>query len=583
MTLAQVIVLGTLGGLIIELVRNKRAPGVLFASVAFLFMLLDYISMKDALKQFTNNGLITVVVLLLLSIVLDKSRMLELMADKLVRGPYRWALVKLYGTTALYSAFLNNTAVVASLIGPLKGNRSHSASRLLMPMCFAATLGGILTLVGTSTNLLVSSLLAGRNMPELKLFDLFPVGILILLACGTVMVLLYPRLLKAQPPVEEAVSDYFVEAHVLPDCPLIGKTIEEVGLRNLGHLFLTEVVRGEYIIAPVEPDRFVNAGDILVFSGDVTRVDLLARFPGLKIHDHHEELPLDNLVEVVIAAGSTLARRTIREVDFRSNFDAAVIAVRRGAERLGGSIGNTRLEVGDALVLVVGQDFEKRNNLSRNFVIVSQREVQKFVNPRKGLYSMLGFLAVIVLSALGVVDFLKGMLLLLAVFLFTGLARAADLRRNVPWELIMIIASSLVISEVMINTGVAKLMAGGLLSGAEHFGPYGALAVLLVVTWILTELMTNNAAAALAFPIALGVAEQLGLSPMPFVMAVLYGASCSFSTPYGYQTNLMIMAPGRYSMADYVRAGLPISLTFQTVALVAIPVFFPFGSAPYNP
>lgn len=576
MTLAQVIVCVCLITLIVELVRNKRSPGVLFAGVAFLFMLLDYISMKDALKQFTNIGLITVVVLLLLSIVLDKSRMLELMAERLVRGPYRWVLIKLFGTTALYSAFLNNTAVVASLIGPLKGNREHSASRLLMPMCFAATLGGILTLVGTSTNLLVSSLLAGRQMPELQLFDLFPVGILIVVACGATMVLLYPALLRAQPPAEETASDYFLEAHVQPDCPLIGKTIEEVGLRNLGHLFLTEVVRGEYVIAPVEPDRFVNAGDILVFSGDVTRVDLLARFAGLKIHDHHGELPMDNLVEVVVAAGSTLARRTIREVDFRSNFDAAVIAVRRGDRRLAGSIGNTRLEVGDALVLVVGSDFEKRNNVGRNFVIVSQREVQKFVNPRKGLYSMLGFLAVIVLSAFGVVDFLKGMLLLLTLFLVSGLARVADLRRNVPWELIMIIASSLVISEVMINTGVAKLLASGLLGGAVHFGPYGALAILLVVTWILTELMTNNAAAALAFPIALGVAEQLGLSPMPFVMAVLYGASCSFSTPYGYQTNLMIMAPGRYSLGDYVRSGLPIALVFQGVALAAIPVFFPF-------
>lgn len=583
MTLPQIIVLVSLTWLIVELIRDKKSPGALFSGIAFLYLVLDYISMKDALKQFTNNGLITVVVLLLLTIVLDKSRMLELMADKLVRGPYRWALVKLYTATCLYSAFLNNTAVVASLLGPLKGNREHSASRLLMPMCFAASLGGILTLVGTSTNLLVNSLLAGRKMPELHLFDLFPVGMLIVVACGVVMVLFYPLLLKAQPPAEETVSDYFLEAHVQPDCPLIGKTIEEVGLRNLGHLFLTEVVRGDYVIAPVEPDRFVNAGDILVFSGDVTRVDLLARFPGLKIHDHHDELPMDNLVEVVIAAGSSLARRTIREVDFRSHFDAAVIAVRRGAERLGGSIGGIRLEVGDALVLVVGQDFEKRNNLGRNFVIVSQREVQKFVNPRKGLYSMLGFLAVIVLSSFGVVDFLKGMLLLLAVFLLTGLARVADLRRNVPWELIMIIASSLVISEVMINTGVAKLMASGLLSGAERFGPYAALAVLLIVTWILTELMSNNAAAALAFPVALGVAEQLGLSPMPFVMGVLYGASCSFITPYGYQTNLMIQGPGRYTMGDFVRTGLPIALVFNLVALAAIPVFFPFGSAPYNP
>ncbi|MBT9598183.1 MAG: SLC13 family permease [Vitreoscilla sp.] len=576
MTIAQIIVFVSLTWLIVELVRDKKSPGVLFAIVALLYVMLDYISLPNALKQFTNNGLVTVVVLLLLTIVLDKSRMLELLANGLVRGPYRWALVKLYGATALYSAFLNNTAVVASLLGPLKGNREHSASRLLMPMCFAASLGGILTLVGTSTNLLVNSLMVGRQLPELKLFDLFPVGILIVVACGAVMVVLYPRLLKAQPPAEDTPSDYFLEAEVLAGSPLIGKTVEEAGLRNLGHLFLTEIVRSEHLIAPVDPDRFIQAGDLLVFTGDVTRVDLLAQFNGLKTHGHHDDLPLDNLIEVVVAAGSMLARRTIREVDFRSNFDAAVIAVRRGSERLGGSIGNTRLEVGDALVLAVGQDFDKRNNLGRNFVIVRRREVQKFVNPRKGWLSMIGFIAVIGLSAFGVFDFLKGMLLLLALFLFSGLAKVADLRRNVPWELIMIIASSLVISEVMINTGVAKLMAGGLLSGAEQFGPYGALAMLLLVTWILTELMSNNAAAALAFPVALGVAEQLGLSAMPFIMAVLYGASCSFITPYGYQTNLMIMAPGRYTFGDFVRTGLPVAVAFLAVALLAIPVYFPF-------
>lgn len=575
MTLPQWVVVLSLAALVFELVRNKRSPGLLFVATAFVYLMLDYISIKSALQQFTNTGLITVVVLLLLTIVLDKSRLLEQMAEKLVRGPYRWALFKLYGTTALYSAFLNNTAVVASLIGPLKGNRQHSAARLLMPMCFAATLGGILTLVGTSTNLLVASLMTGRDMPQLHMFDLLPVGLLIVAGCGVTILLLYPRLLKAQPPVEESASDYFLEAEVLPDCPLIGKTVEEAGLRNLGHLFLAEIVRGDYVVAPVEPDRFVNEGDILVFTGDVTRVDLLARFAGLRIHAH-PDLGLDNLVEVVVAANSMLARRTIREVDFRSNFDAAVIAVRRGDQRLGGSMGNTRLEVGDALVLVVGQDFEKRNNVSRNFVIVSKTEVQKFVDPRKSWLSMMGFMAVITLSAFGVVDFLKGMLLLLALFLVTGLAKVADLRRNVPWELIMIIASSLVTSEVMINTGTAKHLAAGLQFGSVHFGPYGALAMLLLGTWLLTELMTNNAAAALAFPVALGLAEQLGLSPMPFVMAVLYGASCSFVTPYGYQTNLMIMAPGRYRIADYARAGLPVAVVFQGIALVAIPVFFPF-------
>lgn len=576
MTLQQAAVFLGLAGLIFELLRGRRSPAMVFAAVAFAFMLLDFISLQKGLAQVTNSGLVTVVVLLLLSVVLDKSRLLEVMADKLVRGTYRWALTKLYVATAVYSAFLNNTAVVASLIGPLRTLRTHAPSRLLMPMCFAASLGGILTLVGTSTNLLVNSLVIGQKLPPLRIFDLFPVGIMIVLACGLTMVLLYPRILKEQPPADEELSDYFLEATVMPGSPLVGSTVEGAGLRQLSHLFVAEIVRDGYIIAPVQPDQALQAGDLLVFTGDLTRLDVLLRFQGLETHGQHYQLPLDNLVEVVVAANSPLARRTIKEVDFRSQFDAAVIAVRRGSERLRGQIANLPLDIGDTLVLVVGKDFEKRNNLQRNFVIVSRREVQKFTDPRKGVFAMIGFVGAILLAAFGVVDFLKVLLVLLAAFLVFGFAKVADLRRNMPYEIIVIIASSLVISEVMVQTGAATLLAGFMLLGVDRFGPYGALALILIVTWILTELMSNNAAAALAFPIALGVAQKTGLDPLPFIMAVLYGASCSFMTPYGYQTNLMVMSPGRYTLKDFVRAGLPIAVVFQLVALVAVPIFFPF-------
>jgi di/tricarboxylate transporter len=577
MTVAQFIVFAGLAVLVVELIRDKRSPAAVFATVAFAFILLDYVPLKKGIEQVTNTGLVTVVVLLLLSIVLDKSRLLEMAAERLVRGTYRFALLKIYVSTALYSAFLNNTAVVASLLGPLKQSRQHAPSRLLMPMCFAASLGGILTLVGTSTNLLVNSLMVGRGMAQLHIFDLFPVGILIVLACGVVMLLVYPSILKEQPHAESTISEYFVEARVRADSKMVGKTVEENGLRHLSHLFLAEMVREGRVIAPVEPDRMIRPDDILVFTGDITRLDLLRQFDGLVTHGEHYQLPLDNLVEVVVAANSTLVRRTIKEVDFRSQFDAAVIAVRRGSDRVKGPIADLPLEVGDTLVLVVGTDFDKRNNLARNFVVVSRKQLQKFADSRKGLVAVAGFVAVIALSAFGVVDFLKALLVLLAVFLALGYAKVSDLRRNMPYQIIMIIAASLVISDAMMSTKAADLLAAALLTGADRLGPYWALAIVLVVTWILTELMSNNAAAALVFPVALGVAQQLGLDPMPFVMAVLYGASCSFLTPYGYQTNLMVMSPGRYTLADFMRAGTPIALVFIAVSLVAIPVFFPFA------
>ena len=575
MTPQQAVIGAALIVLVVLLVRGRQAPALIFTGVAFVFVLLGYVTLPQVLKQFTNPGLVTVLALMLVSVVLDKSRLLEMLATRLVRGSYRQALVKLIAATSLYSAVLNNTAVVASLIGPLRSNRAHSASRLLLPMCYAASIGGILTLVGTSTNLLVNTFMIGNGMAPLHLFDLLPVGLPILLACSVTIVLTFPWLMKPRANDEPPAVDYFVEAHVLPTSSMVGRSVEENALRHLGHLFLSEIVRDGRLIAPVSPDEAIEADDRLVFAGDVKRLDLLARFDGLQIEGRRAGLSMHNLVEVIVTVNSPIARRTLREVDFRSQFDAAVVAVRRGDQRLSGGIGSIRLEVGDTLVLTAGSDFDKRNSRSRNFIVVSRPEVAKFVDPFRGLASLAGFLGVIVLAALGWIDFLEGLLVLLAVFLMFGFTKVDELRRHVPYNLVFVIGSALVISEVMLKSGTADIIASAVLAVFAPLGPEGALASILLLTWVLTELMTNNAAAALAFPVAIGVAQRLGMDPMPFVMAVIYGASASFLTPYGYQTNLMVMAPGRYTLGDYLRCGAPVALAFLGTALLAIPIFFP--------
>jgi di/tricarboxylate transporter len=577
MTLQQLIVIGSLALLVMLLVRGKHEPSFVFAGVAFLYLLVGLIDVKQALAQFTNEGLVTVVALLLVSVVLDKSHLIDLAVQRLLCGGYRWTLLKLTLTTGAYSAFLNNTAVVASLIGPLRESRHHSASRLLLPMCYAASIGGVLTLVGTSTNLLVSSFLIGRGLPPLQMFDLLPVGALILVSTSLVMVFTFPHLLKDSPRQADVPAVYFLEAKVLPRSALIGRSVQDSGLRNLGHLFLSEVVRDGRLIAPVEPDEVIVEGDVLVFAGDVTRLDLLSRFGGLQMYSQAEGLPLDNLVEVIVAPNAPIARQTVRDVNFRSRFDAAVVAVRRGEHQLKGSIGSTLLMVGDQLVLAVGKDFDKRNNLVRNFIVVSRPSVSKFVDPVKSFIAVGAFMAVVCLSAVGVINLLKGLLALLVLALAAGYVKTSELRRNLPLDLTLIIGSALVISDVMLSTGSAHLLSTGLLSLFEPWGAVGALVGILLLTWVLTELMTNNAAVALSFPIALAVADKLQVQPAPFVMAALYGASASFLTPYGYQTNLMVMAPGKYSLVDYLRAGSPVALAYLATALVAIPVFFPFA------
>jgi di/tricarboxylate transporter len=576
MTLQQSFVLAVLSLLVILLIRGRHAPAHVFAGAAAVFLFLDLVTLDQVLKDFSNSGLLTVVLLLLVSVALDKSHLLDVFADRIVRGGYRWSLLKLMLATSAYSAFLNNTAVVASLIGPLRASREHSASRLLLPMCYAASIGGILTLVGTSTNLLVNTFIISRGLPPLQMFDLLPVGLLILGTTTLTMLLLYPRVLPQRDTPEDAPEGYFLEARVNPGSNLVGRSVHESGLRNLHHLFLSEILRGDRLIAAVEPDEVIAANDLLIFAGDVTRLDVLARFDGLTMYSQRQGLPIDNLVEVIVAAHAPIARHTVREVNFRSQFDAAVVAIRRGERRLPGSIGDTTLEVGDVLVLAVGTDFEKRNNLTRNFVIVSRPALSKYINPRHGVMAVLAFAVVVGLSAFGVIDLLKGLLMMLAGFMVFGFVRPAELRRNMPFDLILIIGSALVLSDVMLDTGTAGLLSAGLLYLFAPFGMMGALASVLLLTWLLTELMSNNAAAALAFPIAMAVADKLGAQPAPFVMAALYGASASFLTPYGYQTNLMVMAPGKYALSDYLRAGSPVALAYLATALVAIPWFFPF-------
>jgi di/tricarboxylate transporter len=579
MTVEQGVVLAALAALVAGLLHGRASAGALFGGVALVFVALGYTGVDDALAQLVNPGLVAVVLLLLLGAVLDRAQGLERALGPLLAGPYRWALLKLTLFTAALSAFLNNTAVVAALMGPLKATPRHPASRLLMPMCFAASLGGVLTLVGTSTNLLVNGLWVARGQASLGIFDLLPVGLAILAACMLAMLLTMPSLLRHDDQLPDRAADYVLEATLDAGSPLVGRSVHDAGLRRLVHLYLTEIVREGQAMAPVEPDEVLRAGDTLVFTGDVARLDLLMRFPGLKPHGTHEGgavLPgVDRLTEVVLTPDSSLLRRTLRELDFRGRFDAAVVAMRRGSERLNGGLGEIPLAAGDSLMLVTGPDFETRRSGAADFLVLRQQPVQGFAERWREIVALTAFGAAIAAAALGLVPLVKALLLLLAGFLVLGFARPVDLKRRIPFEIIVVIASALVISDVMLKTGTAGHLAAALLAVAAGLGPLGALAAVLLLSWVLTELMSNNASAALMFPVAWGVAERLGLAPLPFVMAVLYGASCSFLTPFGYQTNLMIMAPGRYRLADYLRCGAPVALAFIGTALLAIPLVFP--------
>lgn len=573
----QVFVLLVVAILIAAIIHGRFSVATIFSSAAFVFYATGLIGTELLLQQFTNPGVIAVMLLMLISVVLNKSRLLEYFAGKMLRGSYRFALAKMLVVVGLHSAFLNNTAVVASLIGPIKSACRADAARLLLPLSYVATIGGVLTLIGTSTNLLISGFLQSSGMPALGILAPFPVGIVLFVLCSLTMWLLYPVMLKPRRLGDKPKASYFIEARAMPASSLIGKSVAEAGLRELGDLFLIEIVRDGRLLAPVNPGTTVRANDVLVFSGDVTRLDLLSQFDGLRVLQDSAGIPTDNLLEVMVTGESVLINRTIKSVDFRAQFDAAVLAVKRSSRHLRENLGTMPIQAGDVLVLAVGQDFENRNNLDRNFVAISRPILGRFVEPWKSVFALLAFVVMIFFAATGVIEFVRGLLILVVLYMLTGLVRVSELRRNLPWHLLITIASALVVSQVLAQTGVATLLVSSVLNNIE-LTPFLAMLVIILCTVLLTELMTNNAAAALMFPLALSTATSMDVSYVPFVMAVLYGASASFLTPHGYQTNLMVMAPGGYIPRDYLRAGAPVTVVYVATAVFLIPVFFPFIS-----
>ncbi len=563
-------------GLFYGLVFSSVSPAWLFTAAmgaAYFGGLVDTTALLD---KVTNQGLVTLTLLILVSIGLEKLSWLSRLARGLVVKGYRWSLLRISLVTGIFSAVVNNTAVVATLANTLRENPHHPPSRLLLPLSYAAVLGGTMTLIGTSTNLIVSSFLEDATGEGLAFFDFLPIGFAATLA-GLAAMFLSSRLLPHREREAISIAEYLVEAEVMADSPLIGRSIADNGLRELDALFLVEIVRGDHLISPVAPQEHIEAGDKLIFSGDIARVSVLERFDGLRTFAAEEGLLRGNLVQVVVLPGATVEGKTIKNSGFRSLFDAAVVGLRRGGQRLSGKLGSISLQAGDSLMLAAGGDFYGRRNVDKNFLVVGSRSVQVQLPALVDVLMGVAMLVVVTLAALAIVPLIKGLAAMLVLMLGLRVVRPGELRRRFPFEIVMIIASALVLSQAMTNTGLVGNIADFLHQHLASRGPYVALAGVYLSTLLLTELMTNNAAAALAFPVAYGLAESYGLSVLPFAMAVAYGASASFLTPYGYTTNLMVQNLGNYRFSDYLRCGLPVSVSYSLVVLFLLPLIFPLA------
>jgi di/tricarboxylate transporter len=573
--LDQLLIAGLFFALVISLIMTSWSAVWVFAGAMLIAYFLGLVDTAEVLAKATNSGLITLILLLLVSIGLEKLSWLTRLSGKLITPGYSASLLRMGFFTALFSAFVNNTAVVAALAHTVRSNRHHPASKLLLPLSYAAILGGTVTLIGTSTNLIVSSFLEDATGQGLAFGDFLWIGLAVT-SVGLLVILASSALLPAGNTEQIDINEYLIEVEVDADSDLVGKSILANGLREMEDLFLVEIVRGPHLISPVAPQEFIEAGDKLIFSGDIKQVNALESFDGLRLFAVEEGLLRKNMTEVIVMPAATIEGKTVKDSGFRSLFDAAVVGMRRGGKRLSGKLGNITIQAGDNMVLAVGPDFNERKNLDKNFLVIND-SVGEIRTTRFQDYFLTGVLMlVIILASMEVVPLIKGVAFLLVCMLALKVVKGSELRRRFPFELWIIIASALTLSQALTNSGLVTLLTDMLHDNLEQLGPYAALFGIYFGTLLLTEVMTNNAAAALSFPIAFGLAESYGLSHMPFVMTVAYGASASFLTPYGYNTNLMVQNLGGYELRDYFRVGLPLSIVYSVTVLFLIPRVFPF-------
>lgn len=558
---------------IIGLVRFQTQPERIFGVLLLTLYSTNIVTTEQVINSFANKGLLTLLLLMVCSIALEKTKLLRQVAAFVVKPNYGQTWWRLYSVTVLSSALLNNTAVVSTMLAPIRNNPHHAASKLLLPLSYAAILGGTLTLIGTSTNLIVNSMVLEADLTPLGFFDFTLVGSVLVLGCGLLLFALsrfYPNYANRKT----VAADYFIDAKVLASSPLIGRTIEENGLRNLESLFLVEILRGGRLISPVAPQETIEQNDRLLFSGDIKKVTLLSQFDGLSLFAYENGLPIQNLTEVVVRPESLLVGKTLKQVGFRALFDAAVVAVKRDGKALSGKLGEIELSSGDYLMLAVGQDFQTRHNLSKNFYFISGVETEHLLTGPKACLATFGFFTAIALAALEWVPLFQGMLLLLGMLLLSKCLYANEVIARLPRQIWLIIASALLLSQALSNTQALDMFSALITQHQHALSPFWGLVLVYLCTWLITELVTNNAAAALMFPIAYGMALSLDSNVHSFILAVAFGASASFISPYGYQTNLMVYSAGNYTLSDFIKIGLPISLLYGSIVISAIVYFY---------
>jgi len=599
------ITVGAVVFILVALVVNLAPVDLLFVGAAAFLAVLGIITPDEAFAGFANPGVLTVAVLFVVAAGLRETGVLDYLGRRVLgpAGDTRSATRRLAAVIVPASALMNNTPIVAMFIPTVLDwcrRRGISPSKLLIPVSFLTILGGTCTLIGTSTNLVVNGLVIKEGLPGMSLFELGQVGLPYAIIGAAYLYFFGPKLLPDRKEFLEQVTEsrreYLMEMSVQPGCRLVGQTVEQAGLRHLTGLFLIEINRGEEILSPVGPEDRIEANDGLVFTGILSNIIELERIPGLvpAVDSTPELTPSEQrgrrLCEAVISASSPLIGKTIRGADFRATFGAAVVAVHRGGARVKQKVGDIELRPGDTLLMQVGPHFLRAHRNNSAFYLISAVDEWRPLRRDRAWPALLLFAILVAVMTFNWMPTVVIATIVAVLMVGVGCIAPGDARKSIDYQVIITIAAAFAIGTALEKSGAAGALAEQLfaatqavagwanrvLPGTHDWGPYVSLAAIYLAVAVVTELITNNAAAILMFPLCWKTAQLYHVSPHPFFIVLMLAASASFLTPIGYQTNMMVYGAGGYRFCDFAKVGAPMTAMLWILAVLLVPCFWPF-------
>ncbi len=556
-------------------------------------LVFGIISAEEGISGFSNKATVTVAAMFIISAGLFKTGAVSYLGritTLVFKRNYWLGLITVMVAVGFFSAFINNTPVVAVFIPVLLGVAKEinaSAAKLLMPMSFASMFGGVCTLIGTSTNILVSSITEESGQPPFSMFEVAPLG-LVMFGAGTAYMLLIgiriiPDSRKEGDLIETFnLQEYIAEVVLLKDASSVGHSIKDAPIVKDIDLAIIGIQRGDVVISVPPADFVLQAGDILRVRCDLEKFKQIQDRAGVLFKSQFKFSEKDvasaavKLVEAVVPLGSVVAGKSLDDLRFHERFGATVLAIRHRGKLLREKIADVKLSAGDAMLLEVEQDRYAQLRRDAALMIISEIE-QPVFRKSKLIFALLIVVGVILSASVGLAPIVISAIIGAILLVLVGCLTMEEAYRAIEWRIIFLLAGVLSLEAAMENSGAAPLISSTILS---IVGEWGGLVALLsafyLMTFVFTELMSNNATAALLTPIAIATANTLNVSPRPFLVAVMFAASASFMTPVGYQTNTLIYGPGQYRFADFLRVGTPLNLLFWALATVFIPYFWPF-------